>query len=176
MIRPRSSAFRGCVLTLAAIAALVTASARLEASSAIRLNDEQLVLGSTLIVEGRVVGVRSEWNAARTQIQTVVTLSVSRALKGKPASSTLTVRMLGGRMGDIEQELVGSPTFSIDEDVIVFFERSLSHPVPITGYSQGKLTVVNDATTGRRVIRERGIPHDEYVDSVTRIVASEGRR
>ncbi len=175
MTRPRflhacSINVLGCALALALVAAEPAG-----ASSVLRLNDQQLVGLSTLIIEGRVVEMHSEWNPNRTQIHTLVTLDVARAYKGTIAGGKLTVRMLGGRVGDIAQRLVDAPTFSLDEDVIVFFEKDPSQPIAITGFNQGKLTVRTEAG-GRRVIAERGIPRDEFVDSLTRLIATEGGR
>jgi hypothetical protein len=178
MTRPRSTRVsRNGLVSLALLGFLSIAMGSAHATSVVRLNDQQLVGLSTLIVEGRVVEMRSEWNANRTQIHTLVTLQVNQTLKGtKSTTGSLTVRMLGGRVGDIVQQLVDAPTFSIDEEVIVFFERDPSNPVSIAGFNQGKMTVVSDAATGRRVIAERGIPHDEFVDSIARLVATEGGR
>lgn len=177
MTRPRSTRVsRNGVVLLVLTAWLSAAFGLARAATVVRLNDEQLVGISTLIVEGRVVAMQSAWNADRTQIHTLITLDVGQTLKGKTSSpATFAFRMLGGRVGDIVQQLDGAPAFSIDEDVIVFFERDPSNPISITGLSQGKMTIVTDAS-GRRIVAERGIPRDEFVDSVAHLVATEGGR
>ena len=176
MTRPRSTRVSRIGVVLLVLVGWLSAAFAPTRAAMFRLNDEQLVGISTLIVEGRVIAMHSTWNADRTQIHTLITLDVGQTLKGQAsATGTLTMRMLGGRVGDIVQQLEGAPTFSIDEDVIVFFERDPSNPISITGLSQGKMTIVTDAS-GRRIVAERGIPRDEFVDSVTHLVATEGGR
>lgn len=174
MTRPRSTRVSRARVVLLSLGLLALAAGALQATSVVRLNDEQLVGLSMLIVEGRVAEMRSEWNPNHTQIHTVVTLDVSRTFKGSANSQKLIVFMLGGRVGDIVQTLVDAPTFVVDEDVILFFEKDPSNPIAITGFNQGKMTVLTDAG-GRRVVAERGIPHDEFVDSIERLVAEGGR-
>jgi hypothetical protein len=147
------------------------------ATSVVQLNDDQLVRLSSLIAEGRVTSVRSDWNADRNQIFTTVTLRVSETYKGTtPGNGLLVLRLRGGQVGDLALVVSGQPTFAIDEDVIVFVTDSGAEAYPITGMFQGKFTIGVDPTTGAAMVQERTVPRDTFVRSITRIVSEEGGR
>jgi len=163
------------ILLLAGAVAFPTAS---RSTSVDRLSDQDLVSLSSMIVEGRVTGVRSEWTSDHTQIHTIVTIRVSTALKGAaPGNGLLVLRLLGGQVGDTVMELIGGPTFVTDEEVIVFVEAGGPELMPITGLFQGKFTVTTDAVSGARVISERQVPRDAFVEQISRmVVEQEGGR
>ena len=167
-----------CGGRLAAVALTVVlvvfATAPVHATSVVKLNDEQLVQLSSTVAEGRVTSVRSEWNANHTQIFTSVTIQVSSQIKGTtPRSGFLVVRLLGGRVGDVVMELIDQPTFTVDEDVIVFLDATSPQYTPITGLYQGKLTVAPDPATGSPTVIDRGVSREAFVRDISRIVAEQ---
>jgi hypothetical protein len=74
---------------------------------------------STHIVRGKVLSVESHWNAERTLILTEVRLDVSDTFKGRRRPE-VTLEIHGGQVGDIVLDVIGSPSFAPDEDVLVF--------------------------------------------------------
>lgn len=148
------------------------------ATSVVKLDDDSLVLLSSAIDEGDVTSVRSEWTPGHKQIVTTVEIRVSQAFKGsRPADGRLVLRLLGGRVGDTVMEAIGQPTFAEGEHVIVFLDAEGVDLMPITGLFQGKFTVLPDPATGVPTVVERGVPRDEFVRTVSRIVAKpEGGR
>lgn len=168
-----------CGVRVVLVAAVLAAGTSLSpasslATSVARLSDAELVRHSSSIVEGRVTGVRSEWNASRTQIHTIVTLRVTGSLKGGAlAGEQVVLRLLGGRVGDTVAELVGGPKFAVDEDVIVFIDRQAVELMPITGLFQGKFTVATDPASGQRTVSGRRGTRDAFVGDIARIVASQ---
>lgn len=131
----------------------------------------QMVSGSKEIVRGTVTHVSSEWNEDNTQIHTTVELFVSDVAKGNTRETEiLTLRMLGGRIGDLAMIIVGSPVFAMGEDVILFLRdpESLS---PILGLHQGKLKIEEDA--GAKRLKTRAMPPGVFLERIRRGMVSE---
>src|SRR3954451_5177005 len=83
----------------------------------------EMVQGSQLVVHGRVVDVRSQQTGDRRSIETLVTVAVTEALKGRPGDS-VSFRLPGGEVGRYRRVVVGVPRFTAGDDVIVFLRGS----------------------------------------------------
>ncbi len=168
---------RSVVAAVICAATMVLLPTFVGATSVMQLTDPQLTALSSIVAEGRVTSVHSEWNSGRTEIHTIVTIRVARTLKGSPPSRGLLVlRLKGGQVGDLAMVISGQPTFHVDEDVIVFVSEKDADVFPITGMSQGKLTVAVNPATGVAMIQERDIALDAFVRDIERIVSAEGGR
>jgi hypothetical protein len=80
------------------------------------------------IVQGRVLGIRSEWTPDRSLIVTVVSVEVREVLKGRPAP-LLLVQVPGGVVGEIGLRVSDTPAFAPDEEVVLFL-RAVRNPAP----------------------------------------------
>ena len=110
----------------------------------------EMVQGSQLVVHGRVVDVRSQQTGDRRSIETIVTVAVAEALKGRPGE-TVTFRMPGGDVGRIRRVMVGVPRFTSGDDVIVFLRGAPPAMPTVFGLSQGLYRVAR-STDGRAVV------------------------
>jgi hypothetical protein len=100
------------------------------------LSFEQLVKTSAVVVVARVLDVRGEFIAEGRAIESVVTVSVLKGLKGG-APATLQFIVPGGRAGRYLNLIPESPTFTAG-DVAVIFLTSRGARLPITtGLTQG---------------------------------------
>src|SRR5205085_348334 len=72
------------------------------------------VRGSDLIVIGRVLVVRSDWNADHSAIVTDAELAIDEVWKGAPADR-MSVRTFGGRVGNVALEVEGAAEFASGE-------------------------------------------------------------
>ncbi len=169
----RPTASRAFIVVAAALFVSTILLTTSHATSVVKLADDGLVRLSSIIVEGRVTSVHSEWNADHTQIQTLVTIRVSDSIKGAAPGDLLVLRLLGGQVGDTVMELVGGPTFSVDENVIVFLEKDAPELMPITGLFQGKFTVTADPSTGQQMVVGRKMSRDAFVNRISGIVATQ---
>ena len=107
-----------CIAMVAAVAA--------RATTIVMPTDEQLIAKSPVIVSGTVLSTSTvERDGA---IWTEASISVARVLKGS-ADMTITVREMGGALGERITKLYGTPEFSQGEHVLLFLE-----PSPRGGY------------------------------------------
>jgi hypothetical protein len=146
-----------------------------EATTVLPLTDRHLVARSQNIIEGTVTKLTSKWNVGRTQIHTVIEVTVRRALKGDlQPGQQISLRMLGGTVGDTTLLVVDAPLFRANEHLLLFltpdFENQLS---PIVGFDQGKFSVTADPVTRKLMIKPRHVPLDEFVRRVTQIVKAQ---
>jgi len=146
------------------IGALVLAIGVPEASATViqQLTIEEMADRADAIVLGRHLESKSMW--VGRMLVTRVTVAVSELLKGE-AQSMVTVEILGGvdrnRKVPIAMTVPGAPRIHSGEDVILFLSR-IAAPAgageyEIVGFSQGKLSVVEDAQ-GRQVIATGAAP------------------
>ncbi len=127
-----------------------TGSAR--STTAVRLSLQEMTDLSTTVVHGRVLGTGSRWNEAGTMIVTDVRVEVEEALKGS-AAGEITVTQLGGEVGKLKTEVPGAAAFRRGEEAVLFLAVDGRGGLQVTGLSQGRFEVVDDARTGRKVLR-----------------------
>ena len=113
-----------------------------DASKVIPMNMEEMTDRSQAIVIGRVLALRSDWNTDRTRIYTNVMLEVERFLKGDTGSRLMTVRILGGQVGNFRAMVLGAPQFGIGERVLLFCSGSQARIPRVLGLSMGKFSIV----------------------------------
>ena len=126
----------------------------------------ELVEQSSLILEGQVLGIRSEWTSDRREIVTYIDIihAPTNVLKdlpqinanGKRIGNTITLKLLGGiadyvtpegKVKKIALYLVGNPSFRRGEHVLLFAQpgrgRRYGGFFKLVGMSQGKYRIEN---------------------------------
>ncbi len=115
------------------------------ASIARALELPELVTSADRIVVADVVSVASAWDAPHRNIHTTVEIAVRESWKGEsPASGRLTLRQLGGPVGDIEMSVVGAAKFVPGERALFFLDRQR-----LVGMAQGKRALRWEAASRR---------------------------
>jgi hypothetical protein len=137
------------------LAALILVSSVASASIVLKLDVPDMTRLSHAVVVGQVVDTRSEWNSKHEYIQTFTTIRVENPAKGAhEAGQIITVRELGGSVGDYNQAMIGAPTYAPGEKVLVFLERAADGTPGIfqtLALSAGKFIVSTDSQTGRTI-------------------------
>jgi len=132
------------VVAIAAVALAVAQAAF--ATSVLKLSLLELTKKSDSIVMARVDDAVSSWDAAHKEIYTYITLNVLQPMKGNKGATTITLRQLGGTVGNIASVVPGMPSFRKGEEVVVFLTQKDAAGYPwVMGLQQGKYTV----TTGK---------------------------
>jgi len=89
----------------------------------ISLSTEDLTEKAENIVVGKVIKKECRWNKERTKIYTYITIFVEEDLKGKAEGKEITVRYLGGEVGEVGLRVSDAPSFKEDEEVLLFLKK-----------------------------------------------------
>ncbi len=132
-----------------------------EAMSVIPPSFSKLVHTADQIVRARAVAATSRWDPTPQGgqvINTYVQFQVLATLKGAVQES-VTLRFLGGQVGNDGMVVPDMPTFDIGSTYILFIAGNGSAFCPLVGIQHGSYRVVTDAATGaERIARANGSP------------------
>ncbi len=135
---------QGLAIVACAVVALPSAVASLMRA----LDLAELTAGADQIVIGDVLSTASAWDSAHRNIHSTIEVAVKESWKGMPpADGKITIRQLGGTVGDIEMTVYGMPHFAPGERALLFLRKSR-----VVGMGQGKRRVHWDATSDRWLV------------------------
>ena len=140
------------------------------ATIVIPMTDEDIVRNAAIILKGTVTNITSEWTSDHTQIQTHIDISVDSLLKGSLPDNNITLRFLGGTVGDTTLLIVDSPSFAPNQEVMLFLKANYISLFSIVGFNQGKLTIETDPNTGQKIIKEKQVLLDDFLSSTREII------
>jgi hypothetical protein len=143
-------------LGLAALVLLSRASG--SAMSVVPPTFAQLVAQAETVARVEITGQTSQWDTTPTGqkvIHTYVACNVIKQLKGVP-QTTLSLRFLGGQVGNDAMEIPDMPKFVTGEHCIVFIAANGSAFCPLVGVMHGKYPLVADASGTEHVQRNNG--------------------
>jgi len=106
---------------------------------------------STAVARLRCLGSRSFWEQA--EIWTETRFEVVQREKGE-LSPTVTVRLLGGTVGNLHSHVDEVPTFRVGEEVYLFLWHREGEPYRVLGWSQGTFRVARDAHSGLETVTQ----------------------
>jgi hypothetical protein len=143
---------------------IVSLAPDLGATTVRRLTNQDLTEKAQLIVVGRAVATRSAWVGRR--LVTLASVAVGEVLKGD-RHATVTVVLSGGvdaqRRFPLAMMVPGAPQIHAQEDVFLFLKRAHQHATDaaesytIVGFSQGKLSIVTEASGNKMLAHRQGI-------------------
>jgi hypothetical protein len=141
---------------LAALLVLPPVAANAETQP--RWSVAQLSEFAALVVRCEVISVSAQWDEAVRAIYTYATVEVVETWKGELTSSTVVVKLLGGRVGDLELRINGSPVLRPGDQTVLFLEvRPRDGTLYPVGLSQGVHDVnqmsATDLDRMRQVVR-----------------------
>lgn len=129
----------------------VAASTR--AGEAVPYTLAQRTQKAEVIVVAEVESMTSNWDDDGREIYTYITLRVMEKIKGNIAGSEITLRHLGGIVGNIESRVSGMPQFTRHEKVLVFLGRYPSSTYfGVMDWLEGKKTIQHNAA-GQEMVR-----------------------
>ncbi|UCG50446.1 MAG: hypothetical protein JSW58_09535 [Candidatus Latescibacterota bacterium] len=128
---------------------------------------KQMGQESSLVVRGKVSGVRSFWNDTRTKVLTETTVSVEETYKGF-GDGVVRILQLGGVVDNVRVHVHGAPGWQHGEEVVLFLERINAESYRVSGLSQGKFKVERDPVTGEAFITRPVLDDAELVGAPSR--------
>ena len=137
----------------AALLTLTLAATIAYATQIVYASPQKLGQVSSLVVRGKVEGVRSFWNETGTKIMTETVLNVDETYKG-PSRRSVRIIQLGGVVDNLRMHVHGALSWRLDEEVLLFLEPYDSESYRVTGFSQGKFGIERDPRSGRMFIRQ----------------------
>ena len=141
------------LLLAVAIAALGLIGAQVAFATTVqKFSLKDLTKNSASIVRAKVEDAVSSWDAGRKEIYTYYTLKVLQPVKGSKGGETITLRQIGGTVGNIASIVPGMPSFRKGEEVVLFLTQKDSAGFPwVLGLQQGKYSVVDE--NGVKMVR-----------------------
>ena len=118
-----------------------------------KLSLEELTREADVIVRGRIQKVTSQESPDRSNVTTLVEVSVVEQWKG-PKASSLFLNQPGGSAGGITQAVPGLPHFSLGEEVILFLKRIENDRFATVGGRQGKFVVKTDPQSKKEFVAD----------------------
>lgn len=132
-----------CALALLAVAASATTLSRLKL--------EDLALESTAVARMRCLGASSQWD--RGEIWTETRFEVLESEKGT-LPGVVTVRLLGGHVGNLHSHVDEVPAFRTGEEVYLFLWAREGEPYQVLGWSQGTFRIGRNSQSGLEVVTQ----------------------
>lgn len=133
------------------LAALVLLAVVANATTLARMRFEELARQATAVARVRCLGAESHWQNG--EIWTETRLEVIEQSKGW-LPGVVTVRMLGGSVGNLHSRVEGIPSFHAGEEAYVFLWNREGEPLRVLGWSQGTFRIARDAHTGVETVTQ----------------------
>ena len=136
------------ILFLGGLALLALAAS---ATTLTRLRFEELAKQATAVARMRCLGAEARWENG--EIWTDTRFEVVEPAKGV-LPGVVTVRTLGGTIGNLHSRVEGVPEFRAGEEAYVFLWGREGEPLRILGWSQGTFRISRDTRTGVETVTQ----------------------
>jgi hypothetical protein len=147
------------------MALILTPKSYLNAASVREVSVDELVQQSQLVFEGTVTGIEANISNKK-RIHSYVTFQISEIIKGEYIGDIITLRFLGGTVGENSMAVSDQRIPQVGEQGIYFVESLERFQVnPLYGWSQGHFILHRDVSGTQRVMTNRGFPVTEVIDN-----------
>ena len=110
---------------------------------------KKLTNSSDIIITGKVTKQTSSWNEDKSRIYTLATVTVDDYIKGVSAGNTVTIKYLGGEVGEVGELYSHMPRFEDNEEVLVFLNKDGNKSdYKVSNGENGKISLITDSHTG----------------------------
>jgi hypothetical protein len=145
----RNTVFSVCVVLL--VTCMV--NVRAEASTVANRSFKQIVTGSELIFEGRVLSKEVRPSSISGMPFTYFTFQILAVIKGVHPYQTIEIGYMGGPSGELTLEVSDMRMPEVDERGIYFVESPGNQQIhPLAGWQQGHYLIYPNAKTGRDIV------------------------
>ena len=163
-------AFMPLLAMLYASIATTRSATRLE-----RMSVAKMTQNAQLVVRAQCLANSVAWDGG--EIWTVTSSEVEDSRKGAPtgAAQQVTVRLLGGSVGNLTPAVSGVSRFRPGEEVILFLQPTTRGDFSIVSWVQGTFRIHRDTRSGAEIVMQDTAAFDTY-DPTTRQFDAEGIR
>jgi hypothetical protein len=161
IVSRRSVVFAFCSFLLLCNAAAPTTLAH--------MSIEKLTQASRLIIRARCVENSSAWDAA--EIWTFSTFEPSEIWKGS-SRQRVSVRLLGGRVGNLTSNVSGVPRFRAGEEVVLFLTPTARGDFSVVSWVQGTFRIHRDPRSGAETVTQDSASFDTFDPSTKKFTPS----
>jgi len=127
-------------------------------ASVLQITMDEMLIESELVFEGWVLSVESKQTGPK-RIHTFVTCEIKEIIKGEYPEKTITLRFLGGTVGNLTMAVSDLQVPRDGERGIYFVESLDRNQVhPLYGWGQGHFTIVADDTGTERMMTAKNQP------------------
>ena len=133
------------------VCSIAVTSVCAHATTLLRMSLAKLTQTAKAIVRARCVGNSTAWDAG--EIWTFTAFETEEVWRGSPPAE-VTVRLLGGRLGNITSSVSGVPRFRAGEDVVLFLEPTRRGDFSVVGWEEGTFRVRRDVRTTELLVTQ----------------------
>ena len=143
---------RKIVVVAIALAVVGLSSGNLSASMAVYLTDKDMALQADEIVHGVVKSKTSSYDQKTKKAYTLTTVAVTEWVKGGAGEKEITIRQIGGKIGDKTMAITGDARLGDGEEVVLFMMKGDGVRF-MQALAQSKFLVVKDPITGAKLVK-----------------------
>jgi hypothetical protein len=133
------------------VALLLAVGGGATATTLARMSVAQMSHAAHAIVRARCVENSVGWDAG--EIWTFTSFEVQEVWQGS-APARITVRLLGGRVGNLTSSVAGVPRFRSGEEVVLFLERTPRGDFSVVSWEQGTFRIRRETVTGSESVTQ----------------------
>jgi hypothetical protein len=163
------------LLFVVMLALQVRTIATASATTLERMSIAKMTQNAQLVVRAQCLANSVAWDGG--EIWTFTSFEVEDSWKGAPSGAALqvTVRLLGGSVGNLTPTVSGVPRFRPGEEVILFLQTTTRGDFSIVSWVQGTFRIHHDTRSGAEFVVQDTAAFDTY-DPATRQFDAEGIR
>ncbi len=126
-----------------------------------KMSIEDMTKKASLIVIATVESIKSQWEEADggKKIFTYVQINIKKYIKGC-GEQRVEIKVPGGKVGEITEEVSDIPQFSSGEEIILFLKSDFFQ---VVGWNQGKYTIQNDKVLGLE------LSIDDFIETIQKL-------
>jgi|WetSurMetagenome_2_1015567.scaffolds.fasta_scaffold107930_2 hypothetical protein len=126
---------------------------------------ERIIKDSQFIILGNVKSINSNWDDGKRNIWTYITFEPKQFLKGNINSKEIVIKIPGGKIGNIEEIVSGTPKYKVGEFTITFLGKENEKYYYVNGWDEGKYTYKEGKWVKKEVIYS-----DQLIPTIKSIV------
>jgi hypothetical protein len=140
-----------------------------------RMSVAKMTQRAQLVVHAQCVANSVAWDGG--EIWTFTTFEVEDSWKGAPTAAVrqVTVRLLGGSVGNLTSTVSGLPRFRPGEELFLFLQPTARGDFSIVSWVQGTFRIRRDTRSGAEIVVQDTVAFDTY-DPATRQFDAAGIR